>query len=322
VQAAVGLRREPPSIGTVARLLSRLLSTFDYCSTMLCHLLTLTLGALVVVANAARNPSITTAPTPTLAERQIAFSSISYTACTIHSGLAVPQPAGALCGLDSAPVQTQSSQLIKKYTDVDSTTSYIVCSQLCLATPGCTQIFFAAGATCSLYSGVRLYAEGPSTLSYYDVACFECYQAPLSTSSSRTREPSASTTRASPRSTVKVSITTTTTPASSISPSNVPVTTWTSVQTNPGSYDMAMTTVFTPAPECTGSFTQIGTNYWQNAIIPAPHITLPSCYPSQFYSSVVGAANSVSLPPFSPLVCPSGWSDVPYNSTYFVCCPE
>jgi hypothetical protein len=287
------------------------------------QILTLIFGALVVVVEATQYAAgITTAPAATLIKRQIAITSVSYTECTIHFGLAVPQPAGALCGLGSASVQTPSSQLIKTYTDVDSTSSYISCSQICLSTAGCTQIFFAAGATCSLYGGARLYVEGTSALSYYDVACFECYQAPLSTSSARTREHSSSTTRATPLSTVKVSSTTTTTPASSISPSNVPVTTWTPVQTDPESYDMALTTVFTPAPECVGSFTQIGTLYWQNAIVPAPHITLPSCYPSQYYSSVVGAANSVSLPPLSPLVCPSGWSDIPYNSTYFVCCPE
>jgi hypothetical protein len=287
------------------------------------HLLTLTFGALVVAAKVAQDAITTAAHTATLNERQIAITSVvSYTACTIRSGLAVPQPAGALCGLGSASVQELSSQLIRTYTDVDSTTSYISCSQICLSTSGCSQIFFAVGETCSLYSGARLYVEGTSILSYYDVACFHCYQAPLSTSSSTTRKASSSTTRATPPSVVKVSSTTTTTPTSSTSPSNVPVTTWTSVQTNPESYDLALTTVFTPAPECTGSFTQIGTLYWQNAIVPAPHITLPSCYPSQYYSSVVGAANSVSLPPLSPLVCPSGWSDIPYNSTYLVCCPE
>jgi hypothetical protein len=95
-----------------------------------------------------------------------------------------------------------------------------------------------------------------------------------------------------------------------------------SVQTDPMSYDMALTTVFTPPPECSGSFTQVGSNYWQNVIVPAPHTTLTSCYPSQFYSSAIGAANSVSLPPFNPLVCPSSWSALPYNSTYGVCCPE
>jgi hypothetical protein len=247
---------------------------------MLCHPLTAVLGALVAATKATQEGVIPTAPTATLTVRQIAITSVSYTACTIHSGLAVPQPADALCGLDSAPVQTASSQLIKTYTDVDSTTSYNSCSRICLATSGCTQIFFAAGATCSLYSGARLYVEGTSALSYYDVACFECYQAPLSTSSSRTGGHSSSTTRATPLSMVKVSSTTTTTPVSSASPSNVPVMTWASVQTNPKSYDMALTTVFTPAPECVGSFTQIGTLYWQNAIVPAPHITLPSCYPS------------------------------------------
>jgi hypothetical protein len=94
------------------------------------------------------------------------------------------------------------------------------------------------------------------------------------------------------------------------------------VQTDPKLYDTALTTVFTPPPECTGSLTQIGTLYWQNAIIPAPYTTLTSCYPSQFYSSIVGAANGVSLPPLSPLVCPAGWGSIDYNSTYFACCPE
>lgn len=97
---------------------------------------------------------------------------------------------------------------------------------------------------------------------------------------------------------------------------------WTSVQTDPMSYDMALTTVFTPPPECTRAWTQVGSYYWQDAIVPAPYTTLTSCYPSQFYSSAVAAANSVSLPPFNPLVCPSGWSELPYNSTYFMCCPE
>jgi hypothetical protein len=137
-----------------------------------------------------------------------------------------------------------------------------------------------------------------------------------STSSSRTKTPTSTTTKP-PTTTTKP-----TTP--SITPPTNPAAawTWTFVQTDPKSYTMALTTTFTPPPECTGSFTQIGTEYWQNAILPAPHTTLTSCYPSEFFSSVVGAANSVSLPPFDPLVCPAGWSSIPWNSTYFACCPE
>ena len=137
-----------------------------------------------------------------------------------------------------------------------------------------------------------------------------------STSPSRTKPPTSTRTK-SPATTTK-----STTP--SITPSTNPAAAWpwTSIQTDPKSYTMALTTTFTPPPECTGSFTQIGTEYWQNAILPAPHTTLTSCYPSEFFSSVVGAANSVSLPPFDPLVCPVGWSSIPWNSTYFACCPE
>lgn len=62
--------------------------------------------------------------------------------------------------------------------------------------------------------------------------------------------------------------------------------------------------------------------YSENVVVPAPHTTLTSCYPSQFYSSIVGAANGVSLPAFSQLVCSSGWDSIPLNSTYVACCPE
>jgi hypothetical protein len=129
-------------------------------------------------------------------------------------------------------------------------------------------------------------------------------------------------TKSSTQTPAKTSSTTKKATAPSVTPSTSPAAAWTSVQTDPKSYIMALTTVFTPPPECTGSFTQIGTNYWQNAIIPAPQTTLTSCYPSEFFSSVVGAANSVSLPPFNPLVCPAGWSSIAWNSTYFACCPE
>jgi len=279
------------------------------------------LVALTAVVEAAEDPSITQAAAAILRERQVPFSSVDFISCAISSGLAVPQPSGASCGLASATMKASATQLIKTYTDVDSTASYIACSQTCLETSGCTQIFFAAGSTCSLYSGPRLYVKGTSNLTYYDLACFECVPTPLSTTSS-------SATKASTPTLAKIPTTTTTTKTtraaapSSVTPPTTPAVIWTSVQTNPESYNMALTTVFTPPPECTGSFTQIGTQYWQDAILPAPHTTVTSCYPSQLFSSAVGAANSVSLPPFNPLVCPAGWSSIPYNSTYIACCPE
>lgn len=142
--------------------------------------------------------------------------------------------------------------------------------------------------------------------------------------SSSTTEPSTSSSWTRDLSPIpaKISTTTSETTSPSVTPSTTPAVAWTSVQTDPNLYDTALTTVFTPPSECTGSLTQIGTNYWQNAILPAPHTTLTSCYPSQFYSSIVGAANGVSLLPLSPLVCPAGWGSIDYNSTYFACCPE
>lgn len=276
--------------------------------------LTVALSAVAAITEAAQEPGITQAPSAALQERQIGISSVHYTSCTISSGLAVPQPSGASCGLAAAAIKSANSQLIQTYTDANSTASYVACSENCLATSGCTQIFFAAGSTCSLYSGTCLWAAGTSGLTYYELACFECNQTPLSTSATGTK--------ATASSTPKVSTTTAKTSASSPTSSTQPAIPWTSVQTKPKSYNMALTTVFTPPPECTGSFTQIGSNYWENVIVPAPHTTLTSCYPSQFYSSAVGAANSVPLPPFNPLVCPSGWSSLPYNTTYIVCCPR
>jgi hypothetical protein len=142
--------------------------------------------------------------------------------------------------------------------------------------------------------------------------------------SSATTEPSTSSSWTKDLSPIpaKTSTTTSETTSPSVTPSTTLAVAWTSVQTDLKLYDTALTTVFTPPPECTGSLTQIGTNYWQNAILPAPYTTLTSCYPSQFYSSIVGAANGVSLPPLNPLVCPMGWGPIPYNSTYFSCCPE
>ncbi|KAH8125167.1 hypothetical protein FP744_10009567 [Trichoderma asperellum] len=86
------------------------------------------------------------------------------------------------------------------------------------------------------------------------------------------------------------------------------------------SYDLAVTTVFTQPPECTGGLTQVATDtiIWQNIINPAPDLTLTSCYPSQFYQSAMATA---SLPPFSQLVCPNKWEVINLNATYAICCP-
>lgn len=262
---------------------------------------TFALCTLAVVARAAQDVSMTLAPTPTLLERQVGFSSVHYTSCTTSGGIAVG------CSLASFSAATSATNRAPGPTQkgiVPSCTKYLETNP--------------SGASCSAFASragisiMDLYKWntilGP--IGEYCTSQFlnsEYYCVGVSSSSSTSKK----TTTPAPGS-----------PTSSSASATSSASAWTSVQTDPKSYNMALTTVFTPPPECTGSFTQVGSNYWQNVVIPAPQKTLTSCYPSQFYSSVVAAANNVALPAFNPLVCPSGWSSIPYNSTYVGCCPE
>ena len=87
--------------------------------------------------------------------------------------------------------------------------------------------------------------------------------------------------------------------------------------------NLAVTTTFTPPAACTsGTLTEMALNpseIWANYINPVPGSTFSSCYPSQFYSSVIA---TTSLPPFSALICPYNWGTYNINDTYIICCPE
>jgi hypothetical protein len=264
-------------------------------------LLTLAFGTLAVAATAAQDLGMTWAPTAPLFERQIAVSSVSYTSCTNSGGHAVA------CSLAPSSATTSATNGA-----LGSTQKGIV--------PSCTKYLETnpSGASCSAFASraginiMDLYKwntilgpNGEHCASQFLNSEYYCVG--VSSSSSMP---------------TKITMPAPGSPTSSSASTTTSTFTWTSVQTDPKSYDMALTTVFTPPPECTGSFTQVGNDYWQNAINPAPQKTLTSCYPRQFYSSVVAAANSVTLPAFDPLVCPSGWSSLPYNNTYVVCCPE
>ena len=102
--------------------------------------------------------------------------------------------------------------------------------------------------------------------------------------------------------------------------------TWTSVQKNPASYNLAITTTYTQSPQCTeGAITMMdayGPYLWANSVNPLSSSTVTTCYPSQFYSSIIGNLNKVKLPAFSALICPNDWETYPYNATYIGCCPK
>ena len=70
-------------------------------------------------------------------------------------------------------------------------------------------------------------------------------------------------------------------------------------------YNLALTTTFTPPPAA--AFTEIvlsSTDLWQNTINLVLSSTITSYYLSQFYSSALATASSISLPPFCAIVCP------------------
>jgi len=102
--------------------------------------------------------------------------------------------------------------------------------------------------------------------------------------------------------------------------------TWTSVETNPASYDLAITTTYTQSPQCTeNAITMMdayGPYLWANSVNPLPTSTVTTCYPPQFYSSIIGMLNKVKLPVFSALICPNDWDTAFYNATYIGCCPK
>ena len=109
------------------------------------------------------------------------------------------------------------------------------------------------------------------------------------------------------------------------STSSSTLTSTSSTKTGPVAYNMVITTTFTQPPECTAdSMSQMvwDSQLWKNFIDPVPATTYTSCFPSQFYSSVIASAASTSLPAFSALICPYNWETYNLNATYIICCPK
>jgi hypothetical protein len=97
---------------------------------------------------------------------------------------------------------------------------------------------------------------------------------------------------------------------------------------------LALTTTFTPPPQCTqsGHATILNvrqSQVWLNEPFPDPQATITSCYPPEVGISLLAAASGVSLAAFQTLVCPAAWetalqaymADGPTTSTYIACCP-
>lgn len=89
--------------------------------------------------------------------------------------------------------------------------------------------------------------------------------------------------------------------------------------------DPFVTTVFTAPPRCTEhAFTEVPADpgkIWYNVIDPGADDSYTSCYPEQFYRSVLDGDKGTLWSAFKQLVCPYDWDPYTINSTYVVCCP-
>lgn len=116
------------------------------------------------------------------------------------------------------------------------------------------------------------------------------------------------------------------TTSSSTTTSNVPSTMSTQTGPEPTGMDMTLTTVFTQPPSCTDhALSQVPSDpgvIWYNVIDSHVSKAYTSCYPRQFYNSVVAGNNGQEWPAFNKIVCPATWESYPINSTYVVCCPQ
>ena len=67
-----------------------------------------------------------------------------------------------------------------------------------------------------------------------------------------------------------------------------------------------------------------GTDLYNNIIYSSAgyDFEYTSCYPEQFYSSVLDVIASTDIGPFKALICPSTWENYEINSTYVICCPK
>ena len=117
-----------------------------------------------------------------------------------------------------------------------------------------------------------------------------------------------------------------------------------SSKTGQASLQPRLSTTFTPPRQCQTSLARLRTSayqIWYNPLVPVPNRTISECYPSEFASVMLRRFDSTTLPAFSPLVCPEGWSTAWSSDTqtrcdwstvsnwgahtaciYIVCCPQ
>ncbi|KAI0191652.1 hypothetical protein F4808DRAFT_476065 [Astrocystis sublimbata] len=91
---------------------------------------------------------------------------------TDSQGLAVPKPSGAVCNVVA---YSTDKTTIASYSSGEAVKSIKGCSAKCLATSGCTNLYYEAGKHCNLHSGVDGHNPNPAApFVFYEASCFEC----------------------------------------------------------------------------------------------------------------------------------------------------
>lgn len=252
----------------------------------------------------------------------IAFGS-AYCASATFGQTPTTKPAATATSLDEASLpscgQTCFNAMLAQY----SALGCAAADSTCL----CKNVDFSNGLRdCS--NGACGTSVGSTVIAFGSAYCYAATATTMLTVASTTKSSSQSSSTTSSSSTVgstsksSTSKSTTLSLTTSVSHS-VPSTSATHI--GPITYDLEITSTFTAPPECTEkSFTQTieYQDIWQNMINPVPSSTYMSCYPSQFYSSVLAVASGIPLPPFSALICPESWETYDFNATYIICCPK
>ncbi|KAI1108517.1 carbohydrate-binding module family 50 protein [Nemania sp. NC0429] len=109
------------------------------------------------------------------------YACVGVQSCTTNAfGLVVPQPAGADCGVLAV---SNGGTTIASYSSGTPVSSLLNCRKACLATVGCTNLYYTEGRACNLHSGAETHvASSTSTFKFYDSSCFVCPSKCLSAS--------------------------------------------------------------------------------------------------------------------------------------------
>lgn len=99
--------------------------------------------------------------------------------CTSASVLAAPVQYASTCGPPGFSHDSPTSLLIASYTSGPSITSAAACGAQCIATAGCTNIYFHPGSQCNLHQGTSTFQQSTAAgyWYWYDVSCFSSGEA-------------------------------------------------------------------------------------------------------------------------------------------------